>query len=215
MRLQAHHRSVFALVRHVLHCHEWPAYAPPTKEEIVQSQPALHGIRAGWRQCDAIENGYSTRVQFLPKNTCTSAGASRRPRCSRRRPGGQQRRVSSLQLRQGFSAGVAAVGRGSHLDQPKPAVGGHPADHPALKGAEPEVIRAIFMPGGRFLSQSEVIRAILLDDSPCCGGCPHRELRLVEAAADDGAARPLEQQQSSGQRQATVLLDDSPCVRGD
>ena len=40
-------------------------------------------------------------------------------------------------------------------------------DH--LKGTHPEVIRAIRCSCIRNASQSEVVRSIVLEDSPCCG----------------------------------------------
>ena len=43
-----------------------------------------------------------------------------------------------------------------------------------LKGTQPEVIRAILMPRERVAPQSEVIWAIVLEDSPCCVRGPHR-----------------------------------------
>ena len=42
----------------------------------------------------------------------------------------------------------------------------------ALKATHPEVIRGHLMLGIAILPQSEVIRAILLKDSPCCGDVP-------------------------------------------
>ena len=47
---------------------------------------------------------------------------------------------------------------------------------PPLEGAQSEVVRAISRSRQRVLSQSEVIRAILLEDSPCCG-VAHRRRR--------------------------------------
>ena len=48
---------------------------------------------------------------------------------------------------------------------------------PVLKGAESEVVRAIWCSGDRVSPPSEVIGAILLECSPCCGVGPHRVLQ--------------------------------------
>ena len=54
------------------------------------------------------------------------------------------------------------------------------------------------------LPQSEVIRAILLEHSPCCGGCPHRQEDLARAHALAGQQRVLHNTPRGGRTQNTV-----------
>ena len=90
---------------------------------------------------------------------------------------------------------------------------GHPDSGQAWTGTQSEVIRAIWCAWRRVAPQSEVIGAILFEDSPCCGGTCDGVLEVDRA--DPLPAGPGEGREALSSRR--LMLKEARCtiIRGD